>query len=58
MAEEAERFRSRARQCRELAKGARQKVDSETLSNMADDLDAEAARIDAEELRDARPQDE
>lgn len=49
MGEEADHFRSRAEQCRELAKTARAKEDRETLSQMAEDLDAEAARIDAED---------
>lgn len=48
MGEEADHFRSRAEQCRELAKTARDIKDRETLSQMAEDLDAEAARIDAE----------
>ncbi|HEY4070047.1 MAG TPA: hypothetical protein VGM04_00630 [Sphingomicrobium sp.] len=47
--EEAERFRLRARQCRELAAVARDHISRDELAQMAIELDMEADRIDAEE---------
>lgn len=59
MGSESERFRARAKQCRDLARNARNVSDRQSLSEMADELDAEAERIDAEEKdADARPPDE
>lgn len=49
MGEESTRFRDRARQCRVLAEGARDLESRQSLSDMAKDLDAEAAKIDGEE---------
>lgn len=49
MTEEADSFRSRAKQCRTLAASARHAADRQTLNSMADDLSAEADKIDAEE---------
>lgn len=46
---EAQRFRDRARDCRVLAKSARNEADAALLEEIADDLDAEADKIDAEE---------
>lgn len=48
MSEEADRFRIRARQCRELAKNAKDDLSRLTLTGMADELEAEANTIDAE----------
>ena len=49
MGEDASRFRERARQCRQLAKDARDDEARKTLNEMGDELDEEADRIDAEE---------
>lgn len=49
MSDEAERFRKRAKQCRVLASQARDDDSRNELGRMADDLDAEAAKIDQEE---------
>lgn len=49
MGEVADRFRSRAKQCRELAVAARDDHSRRTLSQMADELEAEADKIAAEE---------
>ena len=49
MGGEAERFRLRARQCRELAAVARDPQSRDTLAQMAIELDMEADKIDAEE---------
>jgi hypothetical protein len=49
MSDEADHFRSRAKHCRDLAAGARHATDRQTLNEIADDLDAEAHRIDAVE---------
>ena len=46
---DAAHFRSRARQCRELARTARDAVSRRELNQIADELDAEAERIEAEE---------
>lgn len=56
MGEEAEHFRSRARQCRNLARDARNPADRETLGRMADDLEAEADLIDSG--KDVKPNDD
>jgi hypothetical protein len=47
--EASERFRTRAQQCRELATTARDAKARQTLSAMAEELDAEAELIEAEE---------
>lgn len=49
MGEEAERFRLRAKQCRDLAAIARDDYSRQTLTQMADELEAEADVIDAEQ---------
>ena len=46
---EAERFRSRARQCRELAAVARDQISRDELTQIAIELEMEAERIEAEE---------
>ena len=51
----AQGFRARAKDCRNLAKGARHIADRVMLEEIAEDLDAEADRMDAEELNDNRP---
>lgn len=48
MGEEALHFRVRAAHCRELAKSARDELSRRELYDIADELDAEADRIDAE----------
>jgi hypothetical protein len=48
MSEESERFRLRAKQCRELAALARDVYSRETLSQMAIELDEEADLIEKE----------
>lgn len=49
MSEESARFRDRARQCRALAEVARDSFSRKTLTEMADDLEAEAEKIEAAE---------
>ena len=49
MSEAADRFRDRARDCLNLAKGARYEGDRIMLEEIAADLEDEAKRIDAEE---------
>lgn len=49
MGEDSARFRGRARQCRTLAADARTNVDRQALSDMADELEAEADLVEAEE---------
>lgn len=49
MGEDATRFRERADHCRLLAKSARDEEARRTLGQMADELDREANRLDAEE---------
>jgi hypothetical protein len=51
MKEESDRFRIRARQCRELAQMARDDYARRTLNQMARELDEEAELIDREETR-------
>ena len=53
--DDANRFRDRAIDCRNLAKSARDKMDAAMLEEIADELDAEARKIDAEEA--ATPKD-
>lgn len=50
-----EGFRDRAKDCRNLAKGARYDADRVMLEEIAEDLDAEADRIEAERLNDNQP---
>lgn len=49
MSDAANRFRDRARDCLNLAKGARYEGDRIMLEEIAADLEDEAKRIDAEE---------
>jgi hypothetical protein len=49
MGDEAERFRFRAKECRELAKGARDSAARQELLTVAGELEADADRIGAEE---------
>jgi hypothetical protein len=49
MGEASERFRARAKQCRELASSAREADSRQTLSDLSEELDAEAELIEAEE---------
>jgi hypothetical protein len=56
VSDEADRFRMRARQCRELAKIARDQYSCDTLNGMAEELDAEAVLIDREEPLASMPQ--
>jgi len=44
---DSEHFRSRARQCRELARVARDELSRRQLSDIANELEAEADRMDA-----------
>jgi len=50
MSDESNQFRSRACECRFLAAGARDAVSRRELTEIADALDDEARKIDAEEL--------
>ena len=43
---DAQKFRDRARDCRALAKGARNAADAALLEELAEELDAEADKID------------
>jgi len=45
---DAKRFRDRARECRALAKSARTNVDAGLLEEIAEELDGEARKIEAE----------
>ena len=49
VSDESAHFRSRAKQCRDLANGARDEASRRELNDIADDLDAEADRLDADE---------
>ena len=46
---DAKKFRDRAADCRSLAANARTEADRAMLGDIADELDAEAERIDKEE---------
>jgi hypothetical protein len=48
MGDDATRFRSRAIDCRALAKSARTEVDRAMLEEIAEELDAEARKIERE----------
>jgi hypothetical protein len=52
---EADRFRGRARKCRELARDARTEIDRNDLLRVAAELEEEADKIDAEEGRMRNP---
>jgi hypothetical protein len=47
MSQDAQHFRSRAADCRKLARSARDVRDSEMLNEIADELDEEARKIEA-----------
>ena len=49
MSNQADHFRMRAKQCRQLAEDARNEESRRTLIEMADDLEAEARLIDGDE---------
>jgi hypothetical protein len=49
MGEEAERFRKRAKECRDLSVRARDSYMRDKLKEIAADLEAEAEKIDAED---------
>lgn len=49
VSEESQRFRMRAKQCRELAAVARDDYSRQTLTQLAGELDAEADKIEADE---------
>ena len=51
MSVDAQKFRDRARDCRTLSKTARNPADAALLAEIADELDAEAEKI---ELREGR----
>ena len=54
MSEDAQRFRGRAADCRKLARTARDVRDREMLNEIANELDEEAGKIEAEsDLREA-----
>ena len=48
MPDDAKHFRDRARDCRALAKGARNGDDAAMLEEIAEELDDEARKIEAE----------
>lgn len=54
MGEQSQRFRERARDCLNLAKGARTQTDRSMLEDLAADLVAEAKVLEAQE-RDGLP---
>lgn len=49
MSEESERFRTRAHQCRELAKLAKDEYSRDTLTRMAVELEEEVRLIESDE---------
>ena len=57
MPSDAAHFREHAAHCRELAEGTRDRPTLKLLLEMAEDFDAEAARLDEEQGEDARPKD-
>jgi hypothetical protein len=58
MSDEAKRFRQRAYDCRQLAKGARDRRDQRLLEDIADDLEVEADKMDDEDGDEATPNDD
>jgi|KBSMisStaDraftv2_1062788.scaffolds.fasta_scaffold3951018_1 hypothetical protein len=48
MPNDAKRFRDRAMECRALAKGVRHDSDAALLEEIAEELDDEARKLDAE----------
>ena len=55
MSVDSERFRMRARQCRELAHAACDAHSRDTLAEMARELDEEADAIEADEIETPQP---
>jgi hypothetical protein len=53
--EASDRFRKRAKQCRQLAGDAKDDHARQTLTQMAKELDAEADLIDSEKSREEQP---
>ena len=49
MKSEADAFRNRAKECRDVANGTRDPVAQRELRDLATDLDSEASQIDGEE---------
>ena len=49
MSTESQRFRDRAKDCRALAKSARDQIDAAMLEEIASDLDDEAQKMEDEE---------
>ena len=45
----AQRFRDRARECRAIAEGMRDEAGAAMLEELADELDEEAGKIEAED---------
>jgi hypothetical protein len=57
MSADAQKFRERARDCRTLARTARNSADAALLAEIADELDAEADKIELRERRsDPKPE--
>jgi hypothetical protein len=54
MSDDAKHFRNRASDCRALSKGARNQVDKAMLEDIADQLDEEARKIDADHCKTKR----
>jgi hypothetical protein len=52
---DAARLRSGARHCRELARTARDELSRRQLNDIADELDADAKRMEVEEFRPSMP---
>jgi hypothetical protein len=52
---DADSFRKRASQCRDVAKGTKNLEAQRELRDLASDLDTEASKIDAEEAAKASP---
>ncbi|MFL6755318.1 MAG: hypothetical protein ACJ8EH_01725 [Sphingomicrobium sp.] len=49
MSEESDRFRTRARECRQIAAKVKDESWAQTLTDIADELDEEADKIDRED---------
>ena len=54
MGDDAKRFRDRAQDCRNLAKGARHQCDREMLEDIAAELEEEANKTEAAQRMDRR----
>ena len=55
MSSDAEAFRSRATRCRDVANGTKDIEAQRELRDLAKDLDAEADRIDGEQVAKVKP---